>query len=794
MNGLYRGDIFCLVRIDGIGRDSGPQRHHQPLSWMLGWAWLAIFMTAIACHGGTPVSSVTPNEKTRIHIKDLRAFARLYGVVRWFHPSDTAAATDWNQFAIEGVRRIVDLSESRSLRATLKELFAPIAPTVQFAGPGEQFSPEPAWRPAPDPALELVSWQHKGFGDSTLVTVYASKRRHRVRLEPVAGALFASLSQTLDATPFRGMRVRLRGKLRVSSRGRGQLWLRIDRSTGRGFFANMQENPVISTKWESAEIVGDVAVDATRIAFGMLKHGNGATWYDDIQLDVRMSDGTWKPIEIRDSGFESPDVLANWTPGTIRGQAASIEGWNADLDSANPASGSMSLRIQRATKVTTDELFDDMPRPGETVDIDLGDGLRARVPLVLYSKDGLTLGDHNSKIKNFETNSNISTRTGFDVVAGVADVIVVWNVLQHFWPYWDVVKLDWNAELDTALADALDDQASSEHLITLQRLTAATPDAHIRTTCSSEHGSLDSPFLVEVIDDQIVVTTTAVRELSRGDVIESIDGRSAMAHLQAAEALVSGSPQWRRHQASMRFSTGTAGSQLTLGILRDGRIVTVNIDRSTTAHEEFSHPAIDRLDDGVYYVDLSRASSKDIDAIWDRLATAPGVVFDMRRPPNSNREVLSHLLMKPDESKAWLAIPRIIRPNHMPGSVLSWETSGWNIPVLQPHISGRVAFTTGPAAVSYAESLLSFVEYYRLGAIVGSTTAGTNGNLAEVTAPSGCITTFSGLRVTKHDGSRLHLVGIPPTIPASRTIAGVVAGRDEVLEKALAYVRGGISR
>ena len=44
--------------------------------------------------------------------------------------------------------------------------------------------------------------------------------------------------------------------------------------------------------------------------------------------------------------------------------------------------------------------------------------------------------------------------------------------------------------------------------------------------------------------------------------------------------------------------------------------------------------------------------------------------------------------------------------------------------------------------------------------------------------------------MTKHDGSRQHLIGIQPTIPASRTIAGVIAGRDEILEKALAYVRG----
>jgi C-terminal processing protease CtpA/Prc len=78
---------------------------------------------------------------------------------------------------------------------------------------------------------------------------------------------------------------------------------------------------------------------------------------------------------------------------------------------------------------------------------------------------------------------------------------------------------------------------------------------------------------------------------------------------------------------------------------------------------------------------------------------------------------------------------------------------------------------------------------YHLGEIVGAPTAGTNGDIAQISEPTGCSTTFTSRRVTKLDGSRHHLIGVRPTIPASRTIAGVVAGRDEVLEKALAHVR-----
>ncbi|HTJ45941.1 MAG TPA: hypothetical protein VL463_27745, partial [Kofleriaceae bacterium] len=105
-----------------------------------------------------------------------------------------------------------------------------------------------------------------------------------------------------------------------------------------------------------------------------------------------------------------------------------------------------------------------------------------------------------------------------------------------------------------------------------------------------------------------------------------------------------------------------------------------------------------------------------------------------------------------------------------------------------PHINGKIVFLTGPGAISYAESMMGYAEAEHV-AIVGATSAGTNGNIAQIAEPTGCTTTFTGMRVTKHDGSTHHLVGVAPTIPASPTIAGIRAGKDEVLERALAAIK-----
>lgn len=83
---------------------------------------------------------------------------------------------------------------------------------------------------------------------------------------------------------------------------------------------------------------------------------------------------------------------------------------------------------------------------------------------------------------------------------------------------------------------------------------------------------------------------------------------------------------------------------------------------------------------------------------------------------------------------------------------------------------------------------MGIVETYHLGDRVGEATAGTNGNVNYIQLPGGYTLRFSGMLVTKHGGARFEGVGILPTVPVERTYAGIAAGRDEFLEKAIEVV------
>ena len=77
------------------------------------------------------------------------------------------------------------------------------------------------------------------------------------------------------------------------------------------------------------------------------------------------------------------------------------------------------------------------------------------------------------------------------------------------------------------------------------------------------------------------------------------------------------------------------------------------------------------------------------------------------------------------------------------------------------------------------------------GAIVmGSQTAGADGNVSTVWFPGGFGSWISGIGVYYPDGKETQRIGIIPDIEEKPTAAGIKNGADEVLRKAIQYISG----
>ena len=116
--------------------------------------------------------------------------------------------------------------------------------------------------------------------------------------------------------------------------------------------------------------------------------------------------------------------------------------------------------------------------------------------------------------------------------------------------------------------------------------------------------------------------------------------------------------------------------------------------------------------------------------------------------------------------------------------------SGWPVQPQKPYFTAKRVFLIDGRAISYAETVMGIVEYFKLGEIVGEPTAATNGNVNPFRLPGGFSMSWTGMKVLKHDGSQHHGIGILPTIPVSRTRKGVAVGKDEILLRGLEVVKG----
>jgi C-terminal processing protease CtpA/Prc len=107
----------------------------------------------------------------------------------------------------------------------------------------------------------------------------------------------------------------------------------------------------------------------------------------------------------------------------------------------------------------------------------------------------------------------------------------------------------------------------------------------------------------------------------------------------------------------------------------------------------------------------------------------------------------------------------------------------------QPHYKGKVVILVDDITQSSAE--YTTMAFRSAGAIViGSTTAGADGNTSEIPLPGGLRSMISGIGVFYPDKKPTQRVGIVPDIEVKPTIAGIRAGRDELLEEALRQILG----
>ena len=193
---------------------------------------------------------------------------------------------------------------------------------------------------------------------------------------------------------------------------------------------------------------------------------------------------------------------------------------------------------------------------------DLGGGVWCRIPIVLF-RDGVGTLPRPEGGEKPAVPSRVEgwKPSGADRGTRIAAVMLAWTVFQHFYPYFDVVKTDWNEALRAALGRAATDPTPAAFLDTLREMVAKLHDGHGGVSHVAETPRTALPFVLAWVGDDLVVDRVLDPEattVKRGDVVLAIDGTSTAEHVARESRMISpASEGWRRYRLLWAFCTMT---------------------------------------------------------------------------------------------------------------------------------------------------------------------------------------------------------------------------------------------
>lgn len=760
-----------------------------------------LFLLVICC------STNTESDIDQRKIDNLKAFAKVYGYVKYFHPSDEAAALDWKAFSIYGADRVKECKSDDELVEALNSLFLPIAPSIRFTRDLTASKYDLAIiTPKNIEGYKPAFWQHSGVSKGMQSDFYPQNPYRSVR---VNGTIEHDYSQkpsklmfSIDPTEYRGKKIKYSAWAKFGDNipEKGYLRLVVDSSDGT---ADLKSEPVVDNQWKRYEIITTVDTLATSITIGATLQGKDSLFFDKVNLSFQ-HDNKWIEVPVANHNFESGTLTESEQPDNWFYDGL---GYSFSILSSDSYQGK-SCVLMRYTGVDEVErgqpIFDYAPQFGELIEKPVTESISCQIPLVLYSGENGTFPRVDSlrlsKLMNhlnigaeephkgspnvsWDTKLNIRYNPG-DVSVRLGNVINTYNVFQHFFPYMEVVDVDWDQELEKAISSSLTDKTGKDHLITLQKFTASLKDGHI-TVSYKGYRDFSSPGITwEWIEGKLVITNVVDSKipLGKGDMVEQIDGMTARDYFKEIESRVSaGTTGYLNHKAESMGLLGEKNTEM---------IITVNDKKITLVRDSYpystgiSNPDFKRINDSVVYLNINKISMDSIDSSLPELEKAKSIICDLRYYPNGNQGFLSYLLKENDTTASWMQIPKNVYPDQE--HLIGYEDGSWHLPARKPYLGDkRIIFLVQGSAISYAESYMGYVQGYDLATIIGEPTAGTNGNINPFELPGGYQIVWTGMKVTKQDGSQLFGVGFIPDVLVHKTIKGIKEGRDEFLEKAI---------
>jgi C-terminal processing protease CtpA/Prc len=384
----------------------------------------------------------------------------------------------------------------------------------------------------------------------------------------------------------------------------------------------------------------------------------------------------------------------------------------------------------------------------------------------------------------------------------------IWGAFHYFFAYRDLMDEDWDDVFNLFLPVFISAKDAREYNLAVTEMITHVSDSHAVVESRELNQYFGEspvglrlrliekkPAVARIVDENAVKAGIRV-----GDIITGIDGEDIIARVNREARYISSSTQQALGDRIMRrILNGPEGSTATLTV-RDaaGESKHVSLTRDKTYYDaldaDFSGETIQLLPGNIGYVELHRLKATDVDGVFEKLGDTKAIIFDARGAISGglSSRIAAHLTEKTDVAGAIVTGPLTLTPDLVRNGQLTSTASYFSVQALPPPnapvYKGKTVMLIDERTIGEAEHLGLFLEAANNTAFIGSASAGADGEVTRFFVPGGVLITFSSTDVRHANTGKLQRLGLQPNQLVLPTLAGIRAGRDEVLERAIEYL------
>lgn len=652
---------------------------------------------------------------------------------------------------------------------------------------------------------------------------------------------------------FKGNTIQLTAYIKTQSVANGYagLWLRLEGEDRRVIrLNNMEKQGVTGTNdWKPYTITLEYDENIKQIYFGGLLVGDGKTWFDDFQLSI---DGkkieSLKPSVLAkaetDTEFDKGSSIPSFNPnaqqitnlavtaqfwGFLKYHHPSVASgnynWDAELFRLLPSvinaknntelSIALELFLDKLPKVAKcnscshrTEISLLMPNYGELLTGKvLSVALTEKISFILKNASikenyyiSMTPGVGNPKFQNEKAYATMKyPDAGFRLLS----LYRYWNMINYFFPYKNQIDEDWNKVLYDFIPQFIAAKSETEYNIVALSLIAKISDTHANLWNSN--GALDNykgknttPFKAKFIENKLLVTgfyldTLDIKnKIKIGDEILAINGEKVNDLIKKFLPLTAASnydTQLRDLPSNFLLRSNNNTIKLDLKNIDKAFELDVPMVKITYSYKNIDYTKPEGhflINDQIGYVYPAKYKNAMLPDIKKLFENTKGIVIDMRCYPSEFMPfTFGHYIKSNKTPFVKFSVGQVSHPGtFIMGTSIE---NGGN----KDAYKGNVIVIVNSESQSQAEYTTMAFQSSPNVKVIGSQTAGADGNVSTIVLPGGISSWISGIGVFYPDGKPTQRVGVSIDYPIKPTVNGIRNGKDELLEKAIQLLEKG---